>query len=369
MASSDNLLDMAEAFMTPDVVQKFSSALGQPAEKILSGLKTVVPAFLMGLVSKGSSPEGAESLVKMARVQGVDSTTVPASVSEANYLQKGVEAVNGIFGNQLNSIATKLAAVSGLSSSSVTKMMNMIAPAMMGILGKKITEEGLSASGLMNFLGQQKSSLLSAVPAGISGLFGGLGAVTGSAKSAFRRSDDSTKRSWLTIAAVAVIALGAIWWFAGRRTAEVTASNTTSAVPELALPAAELEGLGPFLAAGNTSELPKRFSFQKLNFVTGAATLGGGATLELDEIAAAMKARPTATARIEGFTDSTGDAAANRNLSLERAQFVKQELVRRGIDANRIETAGRGADLPVAPNDTAEGRALNRRIEFVVLSL
>ena len=117
------------------------------------------------------------------------------------------------------------------------------------------------------------------------------------------------------------------------------------------------------------NELPKRFSFQNLNFATGTSTLAAGAVAELDQIAAAMKESPTSTARIEGFTDDTGDAAANLSLSSMRADTVKQELVARNIDAGRIEAAGRGSESPIADNTSIEGRAQNRRIEFVVTGL
>ena len=63
-----------------------------------------------------------------------------------------------------------------------------------------------------------------------------------------------------------------------------------------------------------------------------------------------------------------GTQEANLNLSQARAESIKNELVDRGVDGARIETAGMGQDLPTAANDTAEGRATNRRSEIVVTS-
>jgi outer membrane protein OmpA-like peptidoglycan-associated protein len=68
--------------------------------------------------------------------------------------------------------------------------------------------------------------------------------------------------------------------------------------------------------------------------------------------------------RIVGHTDSTGSDAINNPLSKARADSVKDFLVDRGIPASRVETAGRGEREPVASNDTAEGRARNRRVEI-----
>lgn len=68
--------------------------------------------------------------------------------------------------------------------------------------------------------------------------------------------------------------------------------------------------------------------------------------------------------RIEGHTDSQGDPAANVKLSEARAEAVVQWLVGHGIDRARLKANGVGADKPIAPNETEEGRASNRRIEF-----
>ena len=69
---------------------------------------------------------------------------------------------------------------------------------------------------------------------------------------------------------------------------------------------------------------------------------------------------------VEGHTDSRGSASANQSLSLKRAQEVRSHLISQGIDASKITAVGRGEDVPIASNDSAEGRANNRRVELVV---
>ncbi len=76
---------------------------------------------------------------------------------------------------------------------------------------------------------------------------------------------------------------------------------------------------------------------------------------------------PESRVRVEGHTDSHGTDAANLKLSSERAQAVRQYLVANmGMDISRIEAVGYGESRPVATNETAEGRARNRRIDVVI---
>lgn len=97
-------------------------------------------------------------------------------------------------------------------------------------------------------------------------------------------------------------------------------------------------------------------------FAPGAATLREDALLQLGVIAAWLRAQPDGTVVIEGHTDASGDAEANRRLSLARAEAVRDGLVALGLPPDRLEVLGRGEQLPVADNATEEGRATNRRV-------
>ncbi len=86
----------------------------------------------------------------------------------------------------------------------------------------------------------------------------------------------------------------------------------------------------------------------------------------LDEVAAALNARPTMQVRIEGHTDSRGGHAYNVRLSQARADAVKAYLVGKGIGSDRMEAKGYGPDQPIDNNRTAAGRERNRRVEFMI---
>lgn len=84
---------------------------------------------------------------------------------------------------------------------------------------------------------------------------------------------------------------------------------------------------------------------------------------QLKKVSDFLKTYPDSRAEIEGHTDSKGSAAANKDLSQRRAAAVRQALIDRfGADASRLTAVGYGQEKPIATNDTAEGRAQNRRV-------
>jgi len=84
----------------------------------------------------------------------------------------------------------------------------------------------------------------------------------------------------------------------------------------------------------------------------------------LEEVVPVLKANPSLNLRIEGHTDSRGSAEYNQRLSENRAKAVKNYLVKRGIKAGRLTTKGYSFTMPIAPNDTPDGMAKNRRVEL-----
>jgi len=86
----------------------------------------------------------------------------------------------------------------------------------------------------------------------------------------------------------------------------------------------------------------------------------------LDKFAQGLNTYPDTMVRIIGHTDSTGSDAVNNPLSVNRAASTREYLVARGVSTNRISIDGRGSHEPVADNSTAQGRAMNRRVEIFV---
>ncbi|MCB9082316.1 MAG: PD40 domain-containing protein [Lewinellaceae bacterium] len=102
-------------------------------------------------------------------------------------------------------------------------------------------------------------------------------------------------------------------------------------------------------------------------FATNSATLDPASTDELNRLAQLLREQPQLRIQLNGHTDDVGSESDNQVLSEARARAVMQYLVNAGIAANRLQARGFGESLPIAPNDTPEGRRQNRRTEFVVL--
>lgn len=349
--ASDSLFSVSQTFFSPEILEKISTEINQPIEKTKAGLKSVIPTLLMGIVNKGSTKEGAESLVNMASKH-----TTPMNVSaDSATLKEGDEFLNGIFGSNLANTISSLGVTTGMNTGSISKMLGMATPLVMGAIGSKIKNEHLNASGLMNFLSQQKSSLMSLIPSGLGGLTGYQ-----------NRTENSV---WPKVVLLGLVVAAVIWLlntFAFRRPAPLVMKPAAAPVQVSQNAIQSLGALQTFMTSTAPVGTLKRFRFEHLNFKTGTTALMTGAEMELNQIASAMKAYPNSTARVEGFTDNVGSEAANQALSNKRAMAVKDQLVSRGIKADRILAVGMGQRNPISSNATDMGRAENRRIEFVI---
>ncbi|GGD40128.1 hypothetical protein GCM10011514_00270 [Emticicia aquatilis] len=154
-------------------------------------------------------------------------------------------------------------------------------------------------------------------------------------------------------------------------------------VPEVAFKATTIAVLGDasdgmnmmfknfkLAAGGDMNLIGKAFTDGKyishgINFDVNKSSIKPASMGEINAIAKILKDNPALKFEVGGHTDSDGDDASNMKLSEARANAVKNQLVALGIDANRLATKGYGETKPIAPNTTFEGKAENRRVEFV----
>lgn len=109
-------------------------------------------------------------------------------------------------------------------------------------------------------------------------------------------------------------------------------------------------------------------AFQNLQFETNKAVIKNASFPYLDELYKTM-VKSNWNLKLIGHTDNVGKNSSNLVLSKKRAEAVKEYLVNLGIAPDRIKTEGRGEAEPIASNDNEEGRAKNRRVEFIIEKL
>ncbi|CDG84361.1 OmpA family protein [Janthinobacterium agaricidamnosum] len=147
--------------------------------------------------------------------------------------------------------------------------------------------------------------------------------------------------------------------------AQAQAQNAQAATRNAQARAAALEAQLADLSAKKT-ERGIIITLGDVLFGTDQANLTATGTATARKLADVLSSNPQRTVLIEGFTDSTGGSAHNLDLSKRRAEAVRNALLDLGISRDRIATNGYGAAFPVAGNDTASNRQLNRRVEIVL---
>jgi outer membrane protein OmpA-like peptidoglycan-associated protein len=141
---------------------------------------------------------------------------------------------------------------------------------------------------------------------------------------------------------------------AAQNKAEQTAAVALRSLADIATVSQELRGM--------VITLPGRVLFP-----TGGSELSASARQSLERVSQVLSSHSSGMEiMIEGHTDSRGADSNNMQLSEARAQAVRQYLVERGVDSERLRAVGRGETAPIADNDTPDGRATNRRVEIVV---
>ena len=376
---SFNLLDSISSFITPDVVRKASSFLGENPADTGKAFAGAVPTLLGSITNVASSEGGASRLMGLLQSSNVDSNLVgnvsslfSGGSATQNLIGTGQQLLGSLLGGNAGGITSAISKFSGISNTSAGSLMAMAAPLIMAVLRNVQSSQGLNASGLASMLMGQKSNIAAALPPGLGSLpgVGNLLSSAGSAATGAAATGGSVLKRWWPILAIAVAAIGLISYIRGCNNA------VTNHLAQLKLPNGQTlsvpEGsfnysLAQYLASGDNRELPKAFVFDNLNFNSGTTQLTPDSQPTVSNLIVILGAYPNAQVQLVGHTDNTGDPAANQKLSLDRANAVRDLLVAGDIPAARITTAGYGQDKPVASNDTEDGRAKNRRTELVVV--
>ena len=377
-----NLIDSITSYITPDVISKASSFLGENPAATSRAMSGIVPTLLSSLTNMASQPSGATQLAGLLSSGGHDGSVLnnlaglfAGGSATSTAMSHGQQMLGSLLGNRADSVTSSIAGFSGISRTSATSLMALAVPIVMGAIGKLKAAEGLNATGLATLLTGQKSLISAALPAGLANVISPID-VQGVRSVTVAPIEEKSGgwMKWWPLLLVALALLGFLLW---RGCSTPEAPTVSGPVMEsVKLCSGETISLGKdsfnwslarFLANGSDSELPKTFVFDNLNFDTDTTNLTPASRQTVTDLIAILKACPASQLQLAGHTDNTGDAAANQTLSERRAVAIKDLLVAGGVAADRLTTVGYGETKPIASNDTAEGKARNRRTELVVI--
>ena len=406
-----NIVGLVKDYLSDDVMTKIAGHLGENKSGVASAAEGTVSSVLAGLMQKGSDAKGAESILQtISEVKhdgGILSnlgSMLDSGSSVKDLISSGGGMLSSIFGSKAQGVTDLIASKSGISKTSGWSLTALLAPIVMGVLGKTLgSEGGLNVGSLMNLLRGQKDFIKGMLPAGLTGLLG-ISDIGETGRQAVQAAAAPARKMWpWALLALGLLALFFLW--RGMSTREVAqqvtepAKEAATAVQTTAERTAEqarqgLAALGEFskrmLPDGVELNIPALgvenkligfiedkqrpvdattwFSFDRLTFETGKATLKPESQEQLKNVAEIMKAYPNVKIKLGGYTDNVGDPQANLALSQQRADAVMAELVVLGVDPVRMQAKGYGEQHPVADNSTEEGRAKNRRIDINVTS-
>lgn len=369
-----SILESLRGMLGPQVVNGVSSQLDEPTGVVQRGLEEGSAALLAGIGSKADQPGFMQQIFTIIKSPANDLAFagVPATATAGGL---GGQLLSTVFGSNQGAVADGIAHETGMSSGKAAAVLGLAAPLVLRLLGRQVQATGMDASELGQSLKSEMPGLTSYLPAGVRSFLGRAPAVATMPAAVAREVPRANRWLWPVIGLIA-LALIALWIF---RRAPAIPTVDTSALgaffstklpdgTELNIPQNGIENkLITFL---NDSSRPVDtttwFNFDRLLFDSNSATLQPSSQEQLNNIVAILKAYPNAQVKIGGYTDNTGDPAANQTLSENRAKNVMDAIVAGGIDPSRLQSNGYGDQYPVADNSTPEGRAQNRRIALLV---
>jgi len=427
-----NLLETIIGQLGGSAVDKIGSLLGEESNGTRKAVGAAVP-FLLNLITNKATQNstGAESIFGMLKDDDggiMDNITdlLSSTTGRDNISNRGNGILSSLLGGNLDTVVRALSNFAGLRLGSSSSLLKMVAPMILSNLFKAKKSNGLNASGLANLLSGQASNFKNAIPSdfmnGLNALgygrtsaasetarnvtnstAGKLASTTGAASAAATTAYKNTNTAyveeehngglrkflpWLLIGLLGLLLFG-LYKGCSNNT-DISKPNMSKIKtpkinkpqinkPKINRPKLDLSKLGISLNSeegrfanmlnSGKAKIGSKFTLNKVQFDSGSTNIKASTRAQLDNFVKIMKNFPRLKVRLEGYTDSSGNAAKNLTLSKQRAESVKRYLITKGIAGNRLTSNGFGIAKPIADNSTRNGRAKNRRVEAVVTGL
>ena len=375
------------------VLGQFLTNSGEAEESSGKATGLAIPAIVAGLVKHVSgNPTNASGLFDL--ITGAAGNSLTGAVSQAaegsnlgSLIDLGKSLLPNLLGGNAADVADQISQQSGVSKASSGSLLSLALPLVLSVLRGQAKEGNLNQGQLLGLLAQQQgwlsqvldSNMLSALGIGsLSGIFGGLNnlisglgnagaAVAGGAAAATAAAKKGGNGKWIALAVAAVLALLAFKscgngeQAAAPAASEPAASAVSEALAEVAsAPAAASEASAPAPVAADNARVVYENGVATFFFATGKNDVAEGAEAIVADVITAGKDGKKLV--VSGFADSTGNAAANEELSKQRAQAVQAFFEAQGVNAANIELRKPESTTGAVGNDV-EGRRVEVKVE------
>lgn len=173
-----NLPDSIKAYVTPELIGLAAKLLGENEGGVSKAIGGMAPVILAGMLNRTGDAAAIDNIFKSLSSFDAGSLDDPGRLLAAGNLahndpkDAAGRLLGTIFGAKVPAINNAIAAFSGTKSSSVSALLGMVGPLVMGFLSKKISNDGLNASGLVNLLLSEKNNILGLLPTGLGSIIG-----------------------------------------------------------------------------------------------------------------------------------------------------------------------------------------------------
>lgn len=415
-----NVIDLIKGQLGPALVSQAATQYGESESGISKAISGLLPAVVGGMANNANQPTVLDAIT------GADSGSMLGNLLSGSSNNSLIATVlSAIFGDKMNALINSISSFAGVSNSSSGSLLNMVAGAALGSLGKYSADNNLDRNGISSLLSDQKGIVSSLLPAGLSLASLGLGNWGGDTAAEMEnvkvtsydepkvevnrggnthvnvdRNDDKDPGSiWKWLLPLLLLALAA--WFLWKQcnkpaeqtvvTSEVIDTDsavtpvdsanvtTTKTDEDIDLNGVALKGYrggmedsmisflksGGYTNAADDAALKDAwYTFDKVNFKMGSSTeLEAGSQVQLDNLVAILKAYPDAKIKVGGYTDKVGNEANNIKLSGARANFIKAALEKAGVGAQVLGAEGYGSKFATVDASASDAeRAVDRKM-------
>jgi outer membrane protein OmpA-like peptidoglycan-associated protein len=380
-----SILDAARSLVTPDLVARLSAQTDESDSAVSRGLGAIIPMLLAAVSGRADDTTFMDQFASLAaRSTDVDPSRpdVLTTMTDAASTTSANNWLASLFGDRLPSMLTDLSRYAGIKSSTATSLLTYAVPLIFGLFGRMMRRDNLNAGGLAAMLKSERDSYTAAVPAELAAHIPGVSAkpapvtamdddvanedLAGMVESSLPRA------SWVTPLVVGALSFAALIWFIGYEQTQHPTQRAGTATSSAVGTSGKVEAPGyvsppaPPTGYATESQPAKNTSFDPIAFGAGSSSLMPASQDEIRDIATTLRQNPYARATISGYSDKSRNNTTDMALSQSRADAVVMALAKEGVSADQIRTEAHGNADPIASNDTAGGRALNRRVTIAI---